>query len=304
MPLPTDTLTANTPATADTLAAGMGMRAADTTQADSAAKATQLFTKAADGTVTLGGRPLFDTPFMQGLHTTADPAAHVPEGEAGVPLPFRFRNDDFVASALLLCLLLIAWVVGNSRHYLAEALRNFSRPQKQHSLFMPQEQAELRGSWLLLAHTAFAAGILMTACVQEFVPTLFAAHSPYAVLGAATLGGLALPLLKLGAYGIVNNVFYDRATAADRRENYLLSMLCMGLLLYPIALLTVFFDLPAGTALWCVGGAFVLSKALLLKSFLTFSGAAAQKMHIFLYFCTLEMLPLLSLWAAARAYIV
>lgn len=287
---------------ADTAALAAPKLLAKPSSPDSCHTALQLFAKTKDGVIYLNGKPLFDTPLMEQMRRETGILAPQKPGVAGELLPYRFRNDDYVTSALLLCFFFIAWIIAGSRHYLLGLFRNFFRPQERHNLFTPQEQTELRGSGLLVFHTSFVAGILAFDYVQECMPALFNAYSPYLLLLVPTLASFAYYQLKIGLYRLVNNIFFDRPFADAWQENYLLSILTLGLLLYPVALLVVFFDMSIEKTLWSAGMLFGLSKALLfLKSFYTFSERKISQVHIFLYLCTLEMMPLLTLWAATAA---
>jgi len=269
---------------------------------DSSRTALQLFARTEEGIIYLNGKQAFDTPLMESVRRETGILPPQERGVAGEPLPYRFRNDDYVTSALLLCFFFIAWIIAGSRHYLLGLFRNFFRPQERHNLFTPQEQTELRGTGLLIFHTSFVLGILLFDYIQECRPALFNAFSPYVLLLVPTFSGFFYYLAKIGIYRLVNNVFFDRQVIESWQENYLLSVFSLGLFLYPVALLVVFFDMSLEKTAWSAGFLFILSKALLfLKSFHTFSDHKISHVHIFLYLCTLEILPLLTWWAAVAA---
>ena len=76
----------------------------------------------------------------------------------------------------------------------------------------------------------------------------------------------------------------------------LIVMVC-GLLMLPVTLLAIYFDLSLSTqqnALILIGGA---SEILLIyKSYITFFRHRGGSLHLILYLCTLEFIPLLLLW--------
>ena len=71
----------------------------------------------------------------------------------------------------------------------------------------------------------------------------------------------------------------------------------MGVLLFPVALLVVYFDIDFQTMLVLFFSVYALLKLLLFyKCFHIFSEYKLHFLHIILYLCTLELFPPLILW--------
>ena len=96
---------------------------------------------------------------------------------------------------------------------------------------------------------------------------------------------------------MVNNLFFD----SGRNKKFLTSLLYLssleGLLLYPALALLAFMHLPAQNAIWYCIFVLILVKILTFyKSFTIFFKQNDLFLQIILYFCALEMVPLISLW--------
>ena len=71
----------------------------------------------------------------------------------------------------------------------------------------------------------------------------------------------------------------------------------LGILLLPVLLITVYFDISSRTALFLIGILLVFAKILLFwKCFSNFFEKFYGAFHLILYFCALEILPDLILW--------
>lgn len=218
------------------------------------------------------------------------------EGVQGTSLPYRFRTDDAITSALLVASFLLIWIISRSKHFLAERIKNFFRKGRQKNMFTPKEESVLHGSALLLLPTAFLLSVLTfdflqdTAHISNFT-------SPGLFLLLATAACYLYYILKIGLYNFVNTVFFEEKKRSQWSDTYLLSILATGVYLLPIALLVAYFDLPLRPTIFCVATGVIIIKFLLIyKGFSTFFRGSLGFVHISLYFCTLEILPPVLLW--------
>jgi putative membrane protein len=80
-------------------------------------------------------------------------------------------------------------------------------------------------------------------------------------------------------------------------DTYFVSILSVGVVLLPLALLVVFFDLPFVQALTAYVLLMAFVKILLLyKAYRIFFSSFSGSLHVILYFCALEIVPLLFAW--------
>lgn len=222
-----------------------------------------------------------------------------PQGIAGDPLPYRFRADDYVSGILILSFFLMAWVIAHSWHYLVGSLKDFFHTRERDNLFDSRTDTELRGQLFLVFQTCFVLGLLFFDYTQERMTEVFNLVSPYRILGMGVGLCLAYYVLKLLLYEFVNNVFFDHQRVTRHREAYFLSILALGLLLLPVSLLVVYFDIQFSTLVWLFFFTVISIKSMLFYKcgsiFFNYRGGAV---HLILYFCALEIVPALVLWRA------
>lgn len=222
-----------------------------------------------------------------------------PTGIAGDPVPYLFRNDSLVTSILLVSFLLMVWVVTRSRHFLKEQVKDFFHERQRDKLFDERARSELRGQIYLVFQTCFILGMLFFDFTQERQTEVFNQVSPYLILGVSVGIFVVYYMVKTGIYAFVNNIFFDRKQCERWNEAYMLSVLALGLALLPLALVVVYFDLGFEEMSVVFLAILGLDKVLLLyKCSRIFFKEPWTVVHLFLYFCTLEIAPLFILFRA------
>ena len=244
-------------------------------------------------------KPLLENAFIDSLQQKIEIVPFRPQGIAGDPVPYRFRSDDFVTTALMLSFFLMTYVISRSRHYLKSHIKNFFSPREHKDIFAPRTQNELRGQLYLIVQLCFTLGVLMFDYIQSFKPDVFNSVSPYKILLVASSICGIFYFLKIVLYYIVNTVFFDRKVTSQWNDTYLMSVLTMGVILFPVALLVVYFDVDFDTMLILFFSVYAFVKLLLFyKCFHIFSEYRLHFLHIILYLCALELFPPLVLWRA------
>lgn len=220
-----------------------------------------------------------------------------PTGMAGDPVPYLFRNDNFVTISLLLSFFLVVWVISRSRHYLHEQAKNFFHERERENMFSERTQTELRGQIFLVFQTCFLLGILFFDFTQEKQVEVFNHVSPYIILGTSVALCALYYMAKTVLYSFVNSIFFESRPCARFSETYMVSVLALGLALLPVTLLVVYFDLSfhsLSIVFLCI---LTLDKTMLLyKSWRIFFSYRWGWLHLFLYFCALEIVPVLVLF--------
>ena len=220
-------------------------------------------------------------------------------GVAGDPVPYQFRNDSLVTIVLMVSFFLIAWVISRSRYYLNEQIKEFFHHRQRENLFSQRTQNELRGQIFLVFQTCFMLGILFFDYTQEYQQQVFNQVSPYKILGLSVGICTLYYLIKVGAYTFINNIFFDRRQCQQWTESYMLCTLGTGLALLPLGLLVVYFDLDLpNTAIFLICILIVDKMLLIYKCYSIFFSYRLGWVHLFLYFCTLEIIPILILFRA------
>lgn len=222
-----------------------------------------------------------------------------PTGIAGDPVPYQFRTDSIVTIILMLSFFLMVKVISGSRHYLHEQIKDFFHHRQRENLFALRTQNEMRGQVFLIFQTCIMLGVLFFDYTQEYQADVFNQVSPYKIL-SVSVGICALYfLLKTGCYTFINNIFFSRKQNEQWAESYLLCTLGLGTALMPLSLLVVYFDLSLTHMCITFFCLLIVDKLLLLyKCSRIFFNYSFGWVHLFLYFCTLEIVPIFILFRA------
>ena len=216
---------------------------------------------------------------------------------AGESLPFCFRNDDVITGLLLLLLFVSTFIVSHGWNYLVSATGDFFQGKRHDTIFDTQDEKALHGGSILVLQTTVCMGLLAFGFLDDFYPQRLQADSPYVLLGCDIGVCIVWMALRLGLFHLVNSILFEREACRTWMNGMWLILMLCGLLLLPVTLLAIYFDLSLATqqsALILIG---VVSEILLIyKSYITFFRHKGGILHLILYLCALEIIPLLLLW--------
>ena len=207
-------------------------------------------------------------------------------------------TDDLWMAGLLACTFVLAAVLSDRKRYFTHLLREF---------FLPRERAVegtrttsvvyMRAGLYLVALSSLS--LLLSICASN----LSEVAQGHAALWLWVGGGVAVfYLLKLLLFAATNRIFFDYSTTATWEQNYAGWTILSAIPLYLLCGVALFFNLPSHTILLLlgiVGG--LLEICLFYKAFHIFSSKKHGILQIFVYLCTLELMPLL---AAAKALVL
>ena len=216
---------------------------------------------------------------------------------AGESLPFCFRNDDVITSLLLLLLFVSTFIVSRGWAYLVSATSEFFQGKRRETIFDAHDDKALHGGSILVLQTTVCMGLLAFGFLDDFYPQRLQAYSPYVLLGFDIGVCIVWMALRVTLFHLVNRILFDREACQAWINGMWLIVMASGLLLLPITLLAIYFDLSLSTQqslLVLIGGASEI--LLLFKSYLTFFRHKGGSLHLILYFCALEVIPLILLW--------
>ena len=199
-------------------------------------------------------------------------------GMAGAPIPYSYANDNLVTSLLIIGFLLIA--------------------------FASETSGEIYMQIVLTGLTCIVYALLYYLYATEFLATTYVISSEYALLGIFLGVFVSYYLLRFGLYTIVNNLFFSNG----KNKKFLTSLLYIssieGLLLYPALALLTFMYLTIQHAIWyCIVVLILVKIMTFYKCFTIFFKQNDLFLQIILYFCALEMVPLMTLWGGLLAIV-
>lgn len=217
-------------------------------------------------------------------------------GVSGEPVPYKLSNDVFVTSTLLACFFLASFVVSRSMKALKLQVKNFFYNRDRKEDFSLKSEGEVKNQSFVVLLECFVLSLLFFSYSEFKLINVFTEVSPYMILFTDMGVCIAYFLIKYMGYSLFNWTFFD---SDDRKlwfSSYNLTLLGKSMVLLPLALVIVYFNLPLAL---CISLFIVVMG---IYEFLVFfkSNQIFFKMRYglvlsFLYFCTLELIPLASL---------
>ena len=217
-------------------------------------------------------------------------------GVAGDPVPETLGNDSLISGLLILCFLLMTFAFSRISGFIGKQVKDFFYIQKgEHSV--TETGDEIKIQILLSVITCLTCSLLYYLYVLTTVDDTFIFSTEHMLLGVVFLVMAAYFLLKFLLYTIVNNIMFD----SSGNKKFLTSLIFLismeGVLLFPILVLRAYFLFPIQTAVvYTFFVVFFFKILTIYKTYVIFFAQKAFYVQIILYFCALEMVPLLSLW--------
>ena len=257
------------------------------------------------------GRSLKDVSIPQYYRETffANDSLYHPEinggrfGVSGDPIPYAIRNDDVITSLLLVSFVVALMAFAASRNYIARQLKTFFYPQKA-GMDATETSGEYRAQFFFLLLTCLLLALFYFLYTQEYVANTFILSDEYLLVPIFFGVFCGYYGLKALFYTGVNMVFFD----SKKNEQWLRTTLflngAVGIFLFPAVMLLTFFDVSSQTIIFYLIIVLVLVKLLTFyKCSAIFFRQNAFYLQIFLYFCTLEIIPLLALWGGLEVIV-
>ena len=220
-----------------------------------------------------------------------------PWGFAATSTPFRIRHEGWSGLLLLLCLILAASLVLRLSKKFKETLSGvfFPIPGKKDE---PLVDDPLRYSTRLVA----VALLSLSATMVTFTYTQYAVdyypfqETPYILFGAILLLWIVYFLLKRMMSSFVNWVFFRKEKIFTMNRTYTFIYVVEALLVLVLAMAVVYMPVPHEEVLISSLCLVLFVKLLLLfKTYQIFFPKMYGTLHLIVYFCTLELIPLLVL---------
>ncbi|WP_300729721.1 DUF4271 domain-containing protein [uncultured Bacteroides sp.] len=236
---------------------------------------------------------------QQDLHDAMLKSVQVEQttGMQGIPMPYQLRSDGVITGILLLCFILISYALKNSKQYLAHHVRGLFQHRERASLFDEKPNTDSRYILIMFLISCVLTGIYLYHYFITSDKTLARIVPHSFILGTYTGLIFTFVLYKWCAYTFINWVFFDRERHQAWIESYFNILAGSGLLLFPVILLIIYFNIDFTT-----GNIFILIILLFAKILLfykcirNFFNYLHGFLHFILYFCALEIIPLILLW--------
>lgn len=202
-------------------------------------------------------------------------------GVQGTALPYAVHTDSTLTIVLLACFVLTvaaaAWARRGASHYYLYIL--------------------VPTGCMLIALAAFmmGSGLLPDYVVQEY-------H--LAIVGLLFAAAMAFFVLKWCVCMVTNLILFDGKKSLQWHQSFLVGTAFEGIAMFPLVLLLVYFDWRADFAWIYVILVLFLNKMLsFYKDWSIFFKQKRAYLQFFLYFCALELTPLLAVCSECRVII-
>ena len=222
--------------------------------------------------------------------------AHEPYGIAGDPIPYNISNDNVISSLLLGCFVMTLLAFAISKNFVVQQIKDFFYIPRREDIKIPTS-SELIALFYFALQTCLLLSMAYFFYVKAHVADTFVFAEEYLFIGLLFIITLGYTILKYPLYTLVNYTFFVGKNNGQWLHTLLLLSAVEGALLFPAVLFQSYFDIPLQNTVFYAVFVLILVKILTFyKCFVIFFRKNGLFLQIFLYFCTLEIIPLLALW--------
>ena len=224
-------------------------------------------------------------------------------GIAGDPVPYNVMADNTIIALLLLCFVLFLLSLSQSKEFIAKQLKNFFRHPQEDS-DGPETGGEQRLQLFLAALFLLVLSIGSYLVAEDIVGESVMRNVGASLIAIFFAVYAAFFCTKLLVGTFVNTVFFGVKKNLQWTTVQLQVSALDGVLLFPMLALQVYSGFsPSNVAIY-VGFVLFLNKILTFyKSYQIFFQGNGLYLQTFLYFCALEIAPLLAFCGAGLAVI-
>ncbi len=215
-------------------------------------------------------------------------------GVDGVQLPYKVRGDSAISILLIACFVVFIFSTSRSLGYLTRQLKNFFFPT--HNDSSENGAASVMPFLFFLMFVdcltlAIGSHILAT----DILDAHFRLNSDIIVIGAFFGLFVLYFAVKDLLYRLTNTIFFDSKRNLQMTHAFIFLAAAEGVLLFPMVLLLVYFDLTEKKAIYYFIFVLILNKILsFYNGWNIFFRQNGGTLQTFLYFCALELVPLLA----------
>ena len=222
--------------------------------------------------------------------------AHEPFGVAGDPVPYNISNDNIISSLLLGCFVLTLLAFAISKNYVVQQIKDFFYIPRREDIKTPTS-SEVIALIFFALQTCLLLAMAYFFYAKTYVAETFVFEEEYLFIGLIFLIMIVYTILKYPFYSLVNYTFFLGKNNGQWQYTMLLLSAIEGALLFPAILFQSYFEAPDLYVVIYAIFVLVLVKILTFyKCFVIFFRKNGLFLQIILYFCTLEIIPLLALW--------
>ena len=218
-------------------------------------------------------------------------------GVAGDPVPYSIHNDSVITSILLAFFILVVIAIANIHEFIVRQFKNFFYIPLEGTSEMTETGTELRIQVFMVFLSSLLLSLLFYFYTIHYIGDTFVLESQYHLIAVYLVLMIVYFTAKVILYSVVNSVFFD----SKRKQHWFKTLLFIssmeGLILFPAVLLQTYFDMSEeNVILYFTIVLFFVKILTFFKCYVVFFRRNVVKLQIILYFCALEMVPLIAFW--------
>ena len=216
-------------------------------------------------------------------------------GLLGDDVPYTVSSDNTITALLIGCFVLGMLALSVSRPFMLRQIKNFFYVPRSVA-DMPETDYEINVQAFLVLQTALVLGVLYYIVSRLWIGNDYSQISQLKVIAVFTGIFIAYFVVKKIGYHIVDWNFFNAKKIDQWSKSGLFLTAMEGVLLFPVLLLQVYFGLSLQTAIIYTVAVIILVKLLsFYKCYAIFFKHGGGIVQNILYFCALELMPLLAL---------
>ena len=220
-------------------------------------------------------------------------------GVAGDPIPYNIHNDSVITSILLGFFILMVIAYANTHEFVVRQLKKFFYVPNEGVQDMAETGTELRVQLFMVLLNCVLLSLLYYFYVIHFVSDSFILKSQYLLIAIYMVMMVCYFIAKWLIYKIVNTIFFGSKINRHWLKTYLFISSMEGVVFLPAVLLQTYFDMTEKNVVIYFIIVLIFVKLLtFFKCYVAFFRRNVVKLQIILYFCALEIVPLLAFWGA------
>ncbi len=220
-------------------------------------------------------------------------------GVAGDPVPYSVHNDNVITTLLFISFVFAVISFSNAGNFILRQAKTFFYAPHEGNAELTETVTELRFQAFLVLLTSLMISMLFYFYTLNEYGDIFMLKSQYYLIAIFFVQTICYFLIKTILYTLVNLTFFDGKRNVHWLKTCLFIVSMQGVLLFPLVILWAYFNLSMNTAVIYFIIALLFIKILTIyKCYVIFFQRNVVKLQIILYFCTLEIIPLLSYWGA------
>ena len=220
-------------------------------------------------------------------------------GVAGDPVPYNIHNDSIITSILLGFFILMVIAYANTHEFVTRQLKKFFYVPSEGTMEITETGTESRIQLFMVLLSSVLLSLLYYFYVIHFVGDTFILNSQYLLIAIYLVMMVSYFMAKWWLYTLVNTVFFGSKKNRYWLKTILFISSMEGAVFLPVVLLQAYFDMTEKNVVIYFVIVLIFVKILtFFKCYVAFFRRNVVKLQIILYFCALEMVPLLAFWGA------